>query len=137
MSFSENDYAGLLKAISTTAREDSRLLLGEVFNEAMRMLKRVPIYPGIVMSLVPLLVESIAIPDLVEGDRVRVVKDGVEYMGTVEIGIEGAVTLRDAFKCERIEEVTLHSPERVEVLRAKLLERDWPTLLNGDSDNGA
>ncbi|HDS09011.1 MAG TPA: hypothetical protein ENN73_02185 [Firmicutes bacterium] len=125
MSFSENDFPGLIAQLEKAAGAypDPAFSL-EIVREIIRIFKRVPLYPGIAAACANKIVAETQAGKLKRGNFITVFPlKGVPFSGKVKSISEKEIKL-DGNKTASTKNI-----KKIFVINTKVLEEDWPTLI--------
>ena len=123
MSFSENDYPGLLAQIESTLNKyDNPQFTVAVIKKTIELAKAVPLYPGIASMCAGKMVQEKKIDEIKSDDRILVeLKNGSSVYGKVE-------STGDILKISD-SEVKTDDISKILMINENILEEDWPTLI--------
>jgi hypothetical protein len=134
MTFEQSDLQKLVEEIIELLQRyrDDPGALDAISSELRAMYQRIPIYSGIIASLLPTVVQPITLEQLEEGSEITVVlKDDRAFIGKVARVIPGEIKLVECKQFEQaklFEELTLPAGEvrEIRVLTRGVLDKNRP-----------
>jgi len=130
MTFKESEHTNILEKLFEMSKND--LPMEKVIEETLLLLKRIPIYPGIVVGCMDSMHEKINAEEIQPGDFVVLYnKNGERISGIVEKKEKQKIVLKNAQvrKKSNSESVCLDNLKRVIRLKKNTLEKTWPSLV--------
>jgi len=130
MTFKESEHTNILEKLFEMSKND--LPMEKIIEETWQLLKKIPIYPGIVVGCMDSMHEKVKQEEIQIGDFVILYdKNGERISGVVEKKEKQKIVLKDVkiTKKKNSESVCLDNLKRVIRLKKNTLEKTWPSLV--------
>lgn len=136
MILEHSDFQGLFEKVAEILEKhkDNPQALEAILKELDREYKKIPIYPGIIGTTLPEVVNQVEAEDLENGAEVTIsLKDGSKITGKLEKTDSDELVLSDCKKIGPVEDLEKSSIPKEEIskiseLRSDLIAENWPSL---------
>ncbi|MFC1851480.1 hypothetical protein ACFL27_14890 [candidate division CSSED10-310 bacterium] len=136
MSFRETEMARLLAFIlEYCKRLHHPLLVVELLRKTRELYQKVPLYPGIIQSLLTkVIVADYDSPMLREGTIVIAEEEGKKIGGRIRAINDSGIILEKVSILVSKENHTINPANIVSIISEDVLEKDWPSLVFPDEE---